>query len=193
MKEEQLSAEESLQLINRMIFEARGYFHESGVSALIYGFTVVVCSVLTYLDDTTVLRLPFQPFFIMVPVFVLQVWMHFREEKNKKAKTFTDDAIDFLWMGFFLSVIISLTGFLAGAGYIVITIILFLAGFSAFVTGMIAKFRYHIISGCICLIMAAISFFIQQSMIYFLLAAAATIFWIIPGFMLRIHFRKTSV
>jgi hypothetical protein len=31
MEEKDLSGEESLQLINRMIYEAKGYFYESGL------------------------------------------------------------------------------------------------------------------------------------------------------------------
>jgi len=193
MEEKDLSGEESLQLINRMIYEAKGYFYESGVAALIYGFSALVCSVLSYLREKELISIPFAPFYIMVPVFFVQAWIQFKEEKKKKAKTFTDETIDFVWLGFFLSVIISLAGTFAGAGYIIITIILFLTGFAAFLTGMISKFRYHAVCGIFCLLVAAVSFFIQNVNIYFLLAGVSIIVWIIPGFMLRKHFRKTSV
>ncbi|CAN5126950.1 hypothetical protein BH11BAC6_BH11BAC6_17500 [soil metagenome] len=46
--EKQLSEKESLQLINRMINEAKGYFHESGFAALVYGFTILLCSILCH-------------------------------------------------------------------------------------------------------------------------------------------------
>ena len=193
MEEKDLSGEESLQLINRMIYEAKGYFYESGAAALIYGFSVLVCSALTYLREKELISFPFEPFYIMVPVFFVQAWVQLKEEKKKKAKTFTDETIDFVWLGFFLSVIISLAGTFAGAGYIIITIILFLTGFAAFLTGMISKFRYHVVCGIFCLLVAAVSFFIQNVNIYFLLAVVSIIVWIIPGFMLRKHFRKASV
>jgi hypothetical protein len=190
MKEKELSGEESLRLINRMIYEAKGYFYESGTAALIYGFSVLICALLAYLREKEFISLPFSPFYAMVPVFFLQAWIQFKENEKKKAKTFTDEAIDFVWVGFFLSVIIALAGIFAGAGYIIITIILFLTGLATFLTGMIAKFLYHIVCGIVCLVIAAISFFIQNANIYLVLAAVAAIVWIIPGFMLRVHFKK---
>lgn len=190
MEEKQLSNEESIKLINRMIYEAKGYFYESGSSALIYGFSILICSLLTYLQERQIINLSFAPFYLFVPVFFIQAWVHFKEEKKKKAKTFTDEAIDFIWTGYFLAVLAALCGSFANAGYIIITIILLLTGFAAFLTGAIAKFRYDIVTGIICLLVGAVSFFIQNENIYFLLAAMSVMVWIIPGFILRAHFKK---
>jgi len=190
MEEKELSGEDSLRLINRMIAQAKGYFHESGITALVYGFTVLICSLLTYLVQKEIVSFPFAPFYIMVPVFFIQAGIQLKEEKKKKAKTFTDEAIDFIWLAFFLSAIIALAGIFAGAGFMVITIILFLSALATFATGMITRFLYHSVCGVVVMLMAASSFFLRNENIYFLLAAAATIIWIIPGFMLRAHFKK---
>ncbi len=190
MEERELSNEESLRLINRMIYEAKGYFYESGIGGLIYGFSVLLCTLLTYCNNAGIIRFPFAPFYLLVPVFFIQAFIQIKENKKKQAKTFTDEAIDFVWTGFFLSVFAALCGTFANAGYIIITIILFLTGFASFLTGAIAKFKYHVVCGVGCLLMAAISFFIQNENIYFLLAAASVFVWIIPGFILRVYFKK---
>lgn len=192
MQEKELSNEESLKLINRMIHEAKGYFFESGTSGLIYGFSAAVCSVLAYLDDKGVINFPFSPFYLMVPIFFLQAFVEIKESKKKKAKTFTDEAIDWVWTGFFLSVFVAVSGAFANAGYIVVTIIIFLAGLATFITGAISKFKYSIICGVMCLIVAAISFFIQNSTIYLLLAGVAIFVWGIPGIMLKILFKRQN-
>jgi hypothetical protein len=93
-------------------------------------------------------------------------------------------------LGYFLSVFAALCGNFANAGYIVVTIILLLTAFASFLTGMITKFRYHIICGIVCMLIAAISFFMQNANIYLLLAALAVLVWLIPGFILRAHFKK---
>lgn len=190
MEEKQLSNEESLKLINRMIYEAKGYFYESGASALVYGFSILLCSILTYLDDKGTIHFPFAPFYIMVPIFFIQAFIQIKENKKKKAKTFTDEAIDFVWTGFFLSVFAALCGIFANAGYIIITIILFLTGLATFITGTISKFKYSIVCGIMCLLVAAISFFIQNENIYWLLAGVSVFVWIIPGLILRAYFKK---
>lgn len=190
MEEKELSNEESLRLINRMIYQAKGYFYESGISALVYGFSILICALLTYTDAKEIISFPFAPFYLLVPVFFFQAFIQLKENKKKRAKTFTDEAIDFVWTGYFLSVFAALCGSFINAGYIIITIILFLTGFAAFLTGAIAKFKYNIICGIMCLLVAAVSFFIQNENIYFLLAMAAIFVWVIPGFILRAHFKK---
>ena len=192
MQEKQLSNEESLKLINRMIYEAKGYFYESGIGGLVYGFSISICSLLTYFRDKEMLAFPFDPFYLMTPIFFLQGWIQYKEEKKKKAKTYIDELIDYVWLGYFLSVFAALCGNFANAGYIVITIILFLTAFAAFITGMLTKFRYHIICGIICMLIAIASYFTQNVNIYLLLAIMAVMVWLIPGFILRAHFKKQN-
>jgi len=192
MEEKELSGEESFKLINRMIYEAKGYFYESGLGPIVYGFSALICSILSYIRDDKIISLPFSPFYFFIPVFFIQAFIQFKEEKRKKAKTFTDEAIDYVWIGFFLSVIATFCGSLVDAGYIIITIILILIGMASFITGSLSKFRYMIFAGILCLIIAAVSFFIQNKNIYFMLAAAAALVWIIPGFMMRAYFKKQN-
>lgn len=190
MEEKQLSNEESLKLINRMIYEAKGYFYESGIIGLVYGFSITICSLLTYFREKEMLAFPFDPFYLMTPIFFLQGWIQYKEEKKKKAKTYIDESIDYVWLGYFLSVFAALCGNFANAGYIIITIILFLTSLAAFITGMLTKFRYHVICGIICMLISIASFFMQNVNIYLLLAVMAVMVWLIPGFILRAHFKK---
>ena len=188
--EKELTSEESLKLINRMIHEAKGYFHESGISALIWGFSILLCSLIAYAIDRNVFSFPFPPFYILVPIFFIQAWIGIRENKKKKAKTFTDEAIDYVWLGYFLSAIAACSANFAGITYMAVTIILYLTGFATFLTGMLAKFNYHKIAGVTCLLFASVSFFMQNPYIYLLLAFTAIMIWIIPGFILNITFKK---
>ncbi|MBS1607847.1 MAG: hypothetical protein JSS70_03520 [Bacteroidetes bacterium] len=190
MEEKQITEKESLQLISKMIYEAKGYYYENGVSALVYGFSILICSLLSFFMVEKNIRFPFNPFYILIPVFFVQGWIQNRQDKKKKAKTFTDETIDYVWIGFFLSCIASLSALFAGIGYIVISIILILTGFASLLTGLIAKFHYHIVSAVICLVLAAISFFLQNQNSYLLLAITAVMIWIIPGFILRSAFKK---
>ena len=190
MEEKQLSGEASLKLINRMIYEAKGYFYESGLSGLIYGFSIMICVLLAWLDEKGIFVFPFNPFYLMTPVFFIQGWDQYKEEKKKKAKTFTDEAVDYVWLGYFLSVFAALCGNFANAGYIIIIIILFLTAFASFLTGLLTKFRYHVVCGIICMVLAIISFFVQSADIYLLLGVVVILVWLIPGFILRSIFKK---
>jgi hypothetical protein len=57
---------------------------------------------------------------------------------------------------------------------------------------MIAKFTYHKITGVICMLIAAYSFYQQDEFIFLLLALVAILVWIIPSFILRAYFNKQS-
>ena len=173
-----------------MIYEAKGFFYESGLGGIIYGFSISVCAVLAYFNDKHIFTFPFNPFYLMTPVFFIQGWVQYKEDKKKKAKTFTDEAINYVWLGYFLSVFAALCGNFVNAGFIIITIILLLTAFATFITGLLTQFRYHIIAGLVCMVLAAISFFIQNENIYLLLALFAVLVWLIPGFILRAYFKK---
>jgi hypothetical protein len=188
MNQEELTTEKSLKLINRMIYEARGYFYESGLSALVYGLSVFVCSLLSYAMENGVIQLPVTPFWLLVPVFFIQAYIQIKEDKKKKVKTFTDETIDYVWTGYFLTAIIAAC--FVGITYTSVTVFLFLTSYASFLTGMITKFTYHKITGVICMLIAAYSFYQQDAAIYLLLALVAVLVWIIPSFILRAHFNK---
>jgi hypothetical protein len=190
MKEKQLTGEESFRLINRMILEAKGYFYESGLGGIIYGISIFICCMLAWLFENKTMSFPFHPLFLLTPVFFIQAWVQYKEEKKKKAKTFTDEAIDYVWTGYFLSVFAALCGNFVNAGYIIITIVLLLTAFASLITGMITKFRYHIIAGLVCMLIAIASFFVQNANVYLLMAIMALMVWLVPGLILRARFRK---
>ncbi|MBV9961156.1 MAG: hypothetical protein JO072_02815 [Parafilimonas sp.] len=190
MNEKELSGEESIKLINRMIYQAKGYFFESGLSSIVYGISILICTILVYFFEKGAIDFPFNPFYLMIPVFFAQGFIQFKEDKKKKVKTFTDEAIEHVWMGFFLATFAALCGNFANAGYIIVTIILLLTAFAVFIIGLLSKFRYNILCGIICFLIAVISFFLQNPNIYLLLATDAILVWLIPGIILRRHFKK---
>ena len=49
MEEQTFSHQESIELITKMINRAKNYYYESGLGALLWGFTNVICFVLAYL------------------------------------------------------------------------------------------------------------------------------------------------
>ncbi len=189
-KQETFSGEESLKLINRMIHEAKGYYYESGLAGLIYGFSIAICSLLAYARDRDLIRFPFSPFYLLIPIFFVQAFVQMREEKKKQAKTFTDEAIDYVWMGFFLSAFASCCAVFAGQYYLPVSIVMILTGLATFMTGMLAKFKYHIYISFGCWLLGIFSFFMEDERAYLLLALTAVLAWIIPGFLLRSHFKK---
>ncbi|MEP7253011.1 MAG: hypothetical protein ABI683_11550 [Ginsengibacter sp.] len=192
MEEKTLSEKESLQLITGMISQAKNYYYESGLGALLWGFTNLICFVLMYSMETfSWFKFPFNPFYLMIITFLLQFYFDRKERKYKQTVTFKNEACKYIWLTFGISVLIlTIAGALANIGYIVLPLLLLLFGIPTFLTGCITKFKPFIIGGIACWIFCIIAFLYKGNITYLLVAMGAGIAWIIPGFILRTRFSK---
>jgi hypothetical protein len=192
MEEKTLSEQESLQLITKMITQAKNNYYESGLGSLLWGFTNLICFVLVYLEETiSWFRLPFNPFYLMFITFILQIYFDRREKKYNQVTTFKQETCQYVWITFGVSVLIlTIGGDFADIGYIVLPLLLLLFGIPTMITGLINKFLPFIIGGISCWIFCIIAFFYKSDFTYLLVAAGAGLAWIIPGFILRARFYK---
>ncbi len=192
MKDQSLSEKESLLLISSMITQAKNYYYESGLGALLWGFTNFICFVLVYLEETvTWFKLPFNPFYLMFITVILQFYFDRKEKKYKQTVTFKNEACKYVWLTFAISVLIlTIAGGITDIGYIVLPLLLLLFGIPTFLTGCITKFTPFVIGGIACWIFCIIAFFYKSNLTYLLVAAGAGVAWIVPGFILRASFYK---
>ena len=192
MEDQHFSSEESLQLITKMINQAKNYYYESGLGCLIWGFTNVICFVLAYLRDTQKISLPFNPFLLMIIAFVVHMYYDRKENKIKKAVNYLDDVDKYVWSAFGISVLIlTIAGGLTNIGYVVLPMLLILFGIPTFISGCISKLTPMIIGGICCWILSILAFLNKDQYSSYLLVAAGAVFaWIIPGFFMRVRFRK---
>lgn len=191
-EEKSMSERESLDLIAKMIGKAKNHYTESGSSALLWGFTNVVCFVLAYMQETIGgFNFPFNPFYLMIVAAVLQVYFYRRERRINKTVSYKDEAHYFIWLAFGISLLIlTIAGGFANIGYIVLPLILLLFAIPTFISGCIKKFKPLIIGGIICWILSVICFFYRGNDVFLLVALGAFFAWVIPGFILRKDFLK---
>ena len=191
MEEKSLSGQESLQLITQMIGKAKNDYYESGLGALLWGFTNLICFTLAYCDAVKWFEMPFDPFYLMGITFILQVYFDRKEKKYQTAITYKDETHRYVWLAFAISVLVlTIAGAIANIGYIVLPLLLLLFAIPTFISGCINKFSPFIIGGISCWILCIVSFFYQGYNTYLLVALGAGMAWIIPGFILRARFYK---
>lgn len=190
MEEKILSEKESLALISDMINKAKNHYYESGLGALLWGFTNVICFTLAYLDATfTWFKMPFDPFYLMGITFIVQFYFDRKEKKIKKTVTYKDEAHKYVWIAFAVSLfILIIVNNIINIGYFVLPLLLLLFAIPTFISGCINKFKPFIIGGIACWILCIVSFLYQSNFTYLLVALGAGIAWIIPGFILRKRF-----
>ncbi len=192
MEDKDLSHSESFEIITKMINQAKNNYYESGMGALLWGFTNVICFTLAYLDRVIDgLDLPFNPFLLMIVTMVLQLYFDRKENKYKHAKTYLDDAHKYVWMAFGISVlIVSIAGGVGHINYYALPVLLVLFAIPTFISGCINKFKPLIVGGIICWVLSVVVFLVRSEISFLLVAAGAFAAWVVPGFMLRARFNK---
>ena len=187
MEEKVLTGKESLELITGMISKAKNHYHESGTSALLWGFANVICFMLAYFQESNIgFKIPFNPFWLMIIAAILQVYFSWKERASKRTVTFKDEAHYYIWTAFGVSILIlTVAGGFAGIGYVVLPLLLLLFGIPTFISGCIKKFKPLIAGGIVCWALSIICFFFRENEVFLLVALGAFFAWVIPGFILR--------
>lgn len=73
--EKQMSEKESLELITRMINKAKESCHDTGITAIMWGIVIVVCSLVRYTELKTGFRLPFDIFILTFIAVIPQIYL----------------------------------------------------------------------------------------------------------------------
>ena len=190
--EKQLTEQQSLELITRMINKAKDDYKETGVGALMWGSVVTVCSLVSFANYYQ--RWPWADYiwFLTLIAVVPQVIISVRENRRLKYKTYNYDAMGGIWISFGISIF--LLSFFASSfnvpnGY---SLFLILYGIPTFATGFARRFPPMIIGGIACWIFAIVSMYVTFPYAMLLTAAAAFISWFIPGMILRKRYLKSK-
>ena len=195
--EDKFSPEQSLHLIGTMINKAKGRFSENGHLYLLWGWAVFLCSIAEFiLINYTRFEHHYLVWLTMWLVAIYQVFYLRSKKRKERVKAYTDEIIGAVWITFV--VLMFLFGFLFGQlmgeeyyrfinpGFLV------LYGMPTVLSGTILRFRPLIVGGIICWVFSIFSTMIDYDYQLLLLAAAVVSAWIIPGYLLKIRYKKSS-
>src|ERR1700710_212508 len=108
-----LSPQQSFQLIERMINKAKDRFNENGHLYLLWGWTVLLCSlaqfVLIHFAESSK---HYYVWFFSWIIVIYQVVYIYKRRKSAKVKTYTDELIGYVWLTF--GILIFLIAFFLG-------------------------------------------------------------------------------
>jgi uncharacterized membrane protein len=193
-QENEMTGQESLELIARMIHKAKRDYLDSGLSALLWGSVISFCSLAAFLN-ALFWKLPhfeliwFLTFIAVIPQVVIAI----REGKLRKYKSFEEDHMGGIWISFAIAVF--LLGFIFGrypSNDVQPAIYLMLYGVPTFATGYVRQFRPMVIGGIACWILAVVSLYCGYPYTLLCMTAAALIAWFIPGLILRKRYLKAK-
>lgn len=215
MDDKELNEQESLRIITQMIHKAKNNFHDTGIGPILWGSVIAICSLVTWARIHYQFSLPFDIWLLTLVAIIPQIVITAREKKMRRAKSYDDSAIDYIWLAFGVSIFLlthinivfinklaqifkeyeaavgkwpnfNLSSFSA-------SLMLLLYGFPTVITGAIMKFKPMLWGGIAGWICCVVSVYTNMQIDMLLTAFAAVVMWLIPGFILwRKYQRKKA-
>lgn len=209
LTEKQLTEKESLELITMMINKAKDSNHDTGISAIMWGIIITVCSLVRLAELEFRFRLPFDIYLLTLVAIIPQIYLSIKEKKEKKVRTFDDTYMDYIWLAFGicigLMIFITNTIFRAwvpapdqiterGMGFyeFVSPLFLMLYGLPTFITGAACKFKPMLWGGLFCWASCIITLYTTIKIDLVLVAISAVLAWLIPGIILERDYRMAK-
>jgi hypothetical protein len=214
MENKELTTTDSLKLINEMIGKAKNSYHDSGISPMLWGSIIILCSLVNYYTTTNKINLPFDIWLLTIVAIVPQVIISMREKKVRKFVNYNDEVLGYIWMTFGISMaLINITNNavfaalkpsaiaykqLAGTAMefrfsnFILTYLLILYSIPTLVTGLISKYKPMIVGGIIFWCCTAISIKTNFETDLLLTAIGAFFGWLLPGILLFKRYRKAA-
>lgn len=192
--EEQFNPQQSLQVIESMINKAKDKFNENGYLYLLWGWVIFFCSLFHFI--CLKFKLLAQPELVWIATWlavIYQVIYLSKKRKKQTVKTYTDEVRKYVWISF--AIMLLLVVFLLNikeAWENMYPMFLVLYGMPTFLSGVIFRFTPLKIGGIICWGLSVAAGFISWEYQLLLLALAVVSAWIIPGYLLREKFKKSS-
>lgn len=194
MNQENFSPQQSLQLIDAMINKAKNRFSENGFLYLLWGWLILFCSVGHFiLIKVNWFKHPELIWASCWLAVIVQVVYLIRAEKKEKVKTYSENIISFIWVGFGISMFV--TAVILEKLQLwdrLSTFYLLLYGMPTFLSGAVMQFKPLKIGGAICWLLAIASVFCYPLYGLLLLGAAVIAAWIIPGYLLKAKFKQQN-
>jgi hypothetical protein len=129
-------------------------------------------------------------------VVIFQVFFLRSKRRKQTVRTYTDDIVKYVWLTFIIIIFLSavLLGAIQGREYYKLVDPLFLViyGMPTFLSGIILRFKPLVWGGVGCWVLSVLTTVIPVEFHLLLVSAAMVVAWIIPGYLLRLKFRKLN-
>ncbi|MEP7263484.1 MAG: hypothetical protein ABI772_03255 [Bacteroidota bacterium] len=188
-QEETMSGQEGMQIIQKMIGQAKQQYSDESFNYLLWGWLVFVASLGHYTLAMAGFSQPYLMWMLMPLGGVISAIYNYREKKKETVKTYIDEFIKYVLIAFLVCLGIVLFS-MQKLGLNCYPMVMMIYGMWLFVSGGCLRFRPFIIGGIANWILAVISLYTDFGTQLLLLALAVLVGYIIPGHMLRSRYNK---
>lgn len=195
MRKENLTPEDSLQIIEHMINTARNRFSENGHLYLLWGWVVLICSLFHFAAiHFELMKHPELVWMLTWAAAIYQAFYLAKHKKQEKVKTYTDEINTYVWIAFVVMLFLLLFLMMVKNDWVnMYPFFLVLYGMPTFLSGILLRFAPLTIGGLVCWLLAIGAAFIQWPYHLLFLGLAIISGWIIPGYLLRSKYKSVNV
>jgi hypothetical protein len=183
-EEDNLTAQQSLDIISSMIRQAKGNVQQNSFYFLLWGWTIAVCNLsLYFVLAFTSISNPFWIWLLTIPASIISGIYGSRQEKLHNT-THLDEINKWLWIGY---AVVCFTVVLFGykINYQINPVILCISAVPTFVSGVMLRFRPLIYSGICFWILGTLNFMLPMTEQFLVSGIAIAIGYLVPGYMLK--------
>lgn len=184
---ENLSSQQSLEIISKMINTAKGNFSNASFHFLLWGWVILFTNLgHYYLQEVIHYEAPFIVWLITIPSALTSCVYGYRQGRKATVRSHFDRIYGYIWLAFIVSITILIIFFGNKSGHLILNpLILILAAMATFISGISLKFRPLLIGGILFWVFAIISLLLNNPYQYLISAVAVLTGYLIPGYMLK--------
>jgi hypothetical protein len=182
---ENLSAQQSLDIITSMIRQAKGNLTSNSFYFLLWGWTIAIANLGVFI----MLRFTDYPnptiiFSITIVSAIISIVYGSRQSKSATSRSIIDSTNMAVWIGFGI-ICFTIVAFGAKTNWQINPIIILVSSVPTFVTGIMLRFRPLMFGGGALYIFGIILFMTPGDLQFLVSAIAVSIGYLVPGYMLR--------
>ena len=180
----ELSAQESLDLIASMIQEAKGNVQRNNFFFLLWGAVVVVCNIGMYALSMLHSPYAYAVWALTIPAWIFTIVKSFSKSRTQSTSTHFDKISGWLWISYGITVFI-LVGFGYKINFQINAVIMLISAIPTLVSGVILRFSPLVAGGIAFWIGGVICFMAPKEIQPLIGAITIVCGYLIPGYMLR--------
>lgn len=187
-----ISPQQSLDLIQAMIKQAQGNLLNNSFYFILWGWAILLANLGMYgLYKFTDFPYPYMVWLVAIPAWVVTMIYGSKQGRKAGKKTHLDKINMWMWICFGFSILPFLI-FMSKIGYNVNPVVLVITAVPTFLTGIILKFRPLVMGGVSFYIFGTLCFMVSPLDQYLVGAVAIACGYLIPGYLLK-NLREKNV
>ncbi|MFN5171095.1 MAG: hypothetical protein ACK5DD_15875 [Cyclobacteriaceae bacterium] len=191
MDKQDLSAQQSLELITQMIQQTQGKMQKSSFYFLLWGWVITIANLGMYVTLAFTDYDDYAPFWWMLPIPAWIVTMIYSSRQDKSTGTVTHIDRISMWMWICTGLAIApIIIFGYKINYQINPLVLTLIAIPTFVSGIIMRFRPLLAGGVSFFLLSMVCFLVDDQTQYLIGGVAMLLGYLIPGYLLKYQKEK---